>query len=51
MKSIDALHAGSAEAAAATVVVSCDDRFAKRYRGPMKVMSPERFVLDVISAL
>ncbi|HEV8603991.1 MAG TPA: PIN domain-containing protein [Tepidisphaeraceae bacterium] len=50
LKAIDALHAASAEAARVSSLISCDDRFAKRYRGPVRIIRPERFVLDLISA-
>jgi hypothetical protein len=48
LKPIDALHAASAEVAAALWLVSCDDRFAKRYRGPLRIVAPDKFVLESI---
>ena len=44
MKSLDALHVSSAEAANADYFLTCDDRLAKRYRGKLPVMSPPEFI-------
>ncbi len=40
MKALDALHAASAEAAAAEFFLTCDDRLARHYQGPMAISTP-----------
>jgi predicted nucleic acid-binding protein len=44
LKALDALHISSAEAAEAEYFLTCDDRLAKRYKGKLKVVSPQEFV-------
>jgi len=40
---LDALHA--AEAAQCTHLLTCDDRFRKRYTGPLAVLNPADFIV------
>lgn len=42
----DALHAAAAEAAPCTHLLTCDDRFVKRYSGPLDVLNPADFVVQ-----
>lgn len=42
---MDALHAASAEASSCTHLLTCDDRFRKRYAGPLAVLNPADFVV------
>lgn len=42
---LDALHASSAEACSCTHLLTCDDRFLKRYAGPLAVLNPADFVV------
>jgi len=46
VKPPDALHAAAAEAAACTHLLTCDDRFLKRYSGPLAVLNPSDFVVQ-----
>jgi hypothetical protein len=46
VKPIDALHAAAAESAACTHLLTCDDRFRKRYIGPLKILNPADFVVE-----
>ena len=46
VKPLDALHAASAESAICTHLLTCDDRFRKRYAGPIRVLSPADFVVE-----
>lgn len=46
VKPIDALHAAAAESVACSHLLTCDDRFRKRYTGPLKVLSPADFVVE-----
>jgi len=43
---LDALHAAAAEAASCTHLLTCDDRFLKRYSGPLAVLNPADFVVQ-----
>lgn len=45
LQALDALHAASAEAADCAYLLTCDDRFRKRYTGPLSVLNPVDFVL------
>lgn len=46
IKSLDALHTAAAEAATCTHLLTCDDRFRKRYIGPLAVLNPADFVVE-----
>jgi hypothetical protein len=46
VKPIDVLHAASAESAACTHLLTCDDRFRKRYTGPLNILNPADFVVE-----
>jgi predicted nucleic acid-binding protein len=46
VKPIDALHAATAESAECTHLLTCDDRFRKRYSGPLKILNPADFVVE-----
>ena len=46
IKPIDALHAAAAEAAACTHLLTCDDRFRKRYTGALNILNPADFVVE-----
>src|SRR5436853_5668988 len=50
VKAVDALHAATAETAHVTHFITCDDRFIRRYSGPLLVMRPPDFVIDVLGA-
>ena len=41
----DALHIAAAEQGRAEYFLTCDDRLARRYRGPLRVLTPPEFVL------
>ena len=45
VKAIDALHAASAEVAQCSHLLTCDDRFLKRYSGPLEALNPADFVV------
>lgn len=45
VKALDALHAAAAESAQCTHLLTCDDRFLKRYAGPMIILNPADFVV------
>ena len=45
IKAIDALHAAAAESANCTYLLTADDRFRKRYVGPLSVLNPVDFIL------
>ena len=45
VKALDALHAAAAEASKCTHLLTCDDRFLKRYAGPLIVLNPADFVV------
>jgi|UniRef100_UPI0037843E67 predicted nucleic acid-binding protein len=42
---LDSLHAACAEAAGCDHLLTCDDRFRKRYQGPITVLNPADFVV------
>jgi hypothetical protein len=42
---LDASHLASAEAAAADFFVTCDDKLIKRYRGPIRALTPAELIL------
>jgi predicted nucleic acid-binding protein len=42
---LDALHGACAEAAGCTHLLTCDDRFRKRYTGPITVLNPADFIV------
>ena len=44
VKPVDALHAASAEVSGAQYFLTCDDRFIRRYKGPLAVMNPVDFL-------
>ncbi|MEO5712414.1 MAG: PIN domain-containing protein [Luteolibacter sp.] len=46
VKPIDALHAAAAESVGCTHLLTCDDRFRKRYSGPLKILNPADFVVE-----
>jgi hypothetical protein len=46
VKSLDALHAAAAESADCRFLLTCDDRFRKRYSGPLSVLNPADFILE-----
>ena len=46
VKSLDALHAAAAESADCRYLLTCDDRFRKRYSGPLSVLNPADFILE-----
>ncbi len=48
---LDALHAASAEAASCTHLLTCDDRFLKRYSGPLTILNPTDFVVAYFQQL
>lgn len=48
VKPIDALHAASAESAACTHLLTCDDRFRMRYTGPLNILNPADFVVEYL---
>ena len=45
VKALDALHAAAAEAAQCTHLLTCDDRFRKRYTGSIIILNPADFVV------
>jgi predicted nucleic acid-binding protein len=47
LAALDALHAACAEAARADHLLTCDDRFVRRYRGPLSVLNPVQFILKL----
>jgi predicted nucleic acid-binding protein len=47
LKPLDALHVACAEAAPADYLLTCDDRLPRRYRGPLPVLNPVRFILKL----
>jgi len=44
---IDALHVACAEASGCDYFLTCDDRLVRRYAGPLKVVNPVSFVLEI----
>ena len=48
VKSLDALHAASAEAAHCSSLITCDNRILKRYIGPLAVLNPAEFVVQFL---
>jgi hypothetical protein len=44
LKGIDAAHLACAEAAMADAFVTCDDRIAPRYMGPLKIYTPIEYL-------
>lgn len=46
VKSLDALHAAAAEAGRCSHILTCDDRFAKRYPGTLAILNPADFVVQ-----
>jgi hypothetical protein len=46
VQALDALHAAAAEAAQCSHLLTCDDRFLKRYTGPIVTLNPADFVVD-----
>lgn len=46
VKALDALHAASAEASQCSHLLTCDDRFVKRYVGSITVLNPADFVVQ-----
>ncbi|WP_072620740.1 type II toxin-antitoxin system VapC family toxin [Spirulina major] len=47
LKTIDALHVATAEAAQCEVFLTCDDRLLRRYSGPLRAMNPVTLVLEL----
>ncbi|MBL9158362.1 MAG: PIN domain-containing protein [Verrucomicrobiales bacterium] len=45
LNALDALHAASAEEAGCDFLLTCDDRFLKRYRGSLAILNPADFVV------
>ncbi|MBL9153857.1 MAG: PIN domain-containing protein [Verrucomicrobiales bacterium] len=43
---MDSLHAAAAESQSSDALVTCDDRFRRRYSGPMRVLNPADFVVE-----
>ena len=46
LKPVDALHAAAAETAQCSHLLTCDDRFLKRYTGPLTALNPADFVVQ-----
>ena len=46
VKPLDALHAAAAEAARCSHLLTFDDRFLKRYTGPLAALNPADFVVQ-----
>ena len=46
IKPFDALHAAAAEIAQCSHLLTCDDRFLKRYTGPLTALNPADFVVQ-----
>jgi predicted nucleic acid-binding protein len=47
LKPLDALHVAAAEKAAAGLFLTCDDRLARHYIGPLKIQNPVTFILGL----
>lgn len=47
LKPLDALHAASAEATGADYFLTCDDRLPRRYAGPLTILNPVSFILQL----
>jgi len=45
LSAADALHVAAAEQGRAEYFLTCDDGLARRYRGPLRVLTPPEFVL------
>lgn len=45
LQPLDAAHLAAAESAAADFFVTCDDRLIRRYRGPLRVLTPSELIL------
>lgn len=48
---MDALHVAVAEAAAVDFFLTCDDRLARKYHGPLRVLTPPEFALIYLKEL
>ena len=46
LKPLDALHVAAAEAAAAEVFLTCDDRLPRHYTSLLRIQNPVTFVLQ-----
>jgi predicted nucleic acid-binding protein len=47
LKALDALHTPTAENAAADYFLTCDDRLPRRYAGPLRILNPVAFILQL----
>lgn len=48
LKSLDAAHVAAAESASADFFITCDDQLIRKYRGPLRVLTPPELVLILI---
>jgi predicted nucleic acid-binding protein len=47
VKPLDSLHVAAAEAAGADCLLTCDDRLPRHYPGPLQIVNPVTFVLQL----
>ena len=45
LKALDAAHLAAAEIAAADFFVTCDDQLIRKYRGPLRALTPPELIL------
>jgi hypothetical protein len=45
LRPLDAAHLAAAESAAADFFVTCDDQLIRKYRGPMRALTPPELIL------
>jgi predicted nucleic acid-binding protein len=48
IKGMDALHLACAEQLAVDVLITCDDRLLKRYKGKLLLANPAHFTIDFL---
>jgi predicted nucleic acid-binding protein len=47
LKVLDAAHLAAAESAAADFFVTCDDQLIRKYRGPLRALTPPELILTL----
>ena len=45
LKALDAAHLAAAESAAADFFITCDDQLIRKYRGPLRTLTPPELIL------